>query len=91
MNSELKELKERSGTNVALVTWAIGRMTDDFSLRDIAALLAREGCRLKRVKISVVLTRLKTRGQIIEIGRGLGRKGSTFRKPEPATAAIDGQ
>ena len=71
-------------THVQYVKWAIQRMTDDYSLRDIAALLEREGRPMGGSEISVVLTRMKCRGEIQEITRGHGPIPAVFRKPENA-------
>ena len=62
----------------------MGDQTDDedYTLTDIAALLRREGYPMGSAEISVVLTRLKGRGEIEEIRRGGGRTPAVFRKPE---------
>jgi hypothetical protein len=54
------------------VAWAIENMTEDYTLRDIEAFLKREGAGISTDAISVVLTRLKGRGDIEEIRRGGG-------------------
>jgi hypothetical protein len=69
------------------VSWAIQRMTNDWSLHDIAALLNREGGGLFPAEISVVLTRMKSRGEIEEIQPGAGPHPAIFRKPESAVPA----
>jgi hypothetical protein len=74
------------GANTNLVRWAIQRMTGDYSLHDIAALLEREGRGLFPADISVVLTRLKRRGEIEEITRSAGPKPAVFRTPERPTS-----
>jgi hypothetical protein len=99
INPELEKLRRGHGGDSRLVQWAIARMTDDFSLTDIAALLKREDYLLKSSKISVVLTRLKGRGEIEEIKRGSGPNPAVFRKPEnpitlvnePADQVSDGE
>ena len=68
IHPELAEIGHRYGNYGTLVKWAISRMTDDYDLRDIQELLKREGSPLKSAQISVVLTRMKGRGEIIEIG-----------------------
>jgi len=73
------------GTGTMIVRWAIEHMTEDYSGRDISALLKREGYRMNGSEISVVLTRLKRRGEIEEIKCGTGPIPSVFRKPESAT------
>jgi hypothetical protein len=82
INPELEKLRRGHGGDSRLVQWAIARMTDDFSLTDIAALLKREDYGLKGSQISVVLTRLKRRGEIQEIKRGSGPNPAVFRKAE---------
>ena len=85
IHPELEGLGHRLGNKGRIVAWAIKRMTTDYSVRDIAALLKREGYPLKSDKISVVVTRLKSRGEIEEIKRGRGPIPAVFRKPESAT------
>ncbi len=63
-------------------------MTDDYSLRDIAALLEREGAPIDSPEISVVLTRLKARGEIEEIRPSAGPHPALFRKPENLTPLV---
>jgi hypothetical protein len=67
------------------VQWAIDRLTGDYTLKDIYALLTREGYHIRSAEISVILSRLKTRGKIAEIRCGNGRTPSIFRKPQLAT------
>jgi hypothetical protein len=86
IHPELEELTRQRRSNVAVVRWAIGRMTEDFTLADIRKLLEREGCPLRGPEISVVLTRLKRDGRIEEIQKAQGPIGATFRKPEPGFA-----
>jgi len=85
MHPELRAMKNRFGNNGEIVSWAIQRMTHDYSLRDIAALLEREGSEIKSSEISVVLTRLKSRGAIEQIKRGSGPIPAVYRKPESTT------
>ncbi|MEP7248738.1 MAG: hypothetical protein ABI787_03045 [Spartobacteria bacterium] len=73
------------GSYTRCVQWAINRMTEDYSLHDISALLLREGAPLGSSKISVVLSRMKGRGEIEEIRRGEGPIPALFRKPERVT------
>lgn len=84
VHPELAAIKYRHGANTTVVAWAIQRMTDDYSLLDIRALLEREGYPLQSSEISVVLTRLKRRGKIEEVQCGSGPHLSIFRKPENA-------
>jgi hypothetical protein len=84
VNPELIALGAQRRSDGLMVKWAIQRMTDDYTLRDIVALLEREGLNMPAAQISVVLTRLKSRGEIEEIKRGGGRRPAVFRKPESA-------
>jgi hypothetical protein len=85
VNPEIVALQSRlHGYDSRLVRWAIARMTDDYTLRDIAAELEREGTSMAPAGISVVLTRMKSRGEIEEIKRGAGPIPALFRKPESA-------
>ncbi len=85
IHPELETLKPGFGINGALVRWAIQNMKKDYTLRDIEELLAREGRPLGAPKISVVLTRMKARGEIEEIKSGNGRTPAVFRAPASAT------
>ena len=80
IHAELKKFGDRHGKATAMVQWAIGRLSGDYTLKDIHALLAREGSPLQKAEISVILTRLKKRREIAEIQRGNGRKPAIFRK-----------
>ena len=62
-------------------------ITDDYDLRDIQELLKREGSPLKSAQISVVLTRMKGRGEITEIGGAAGPHPALFRRPETGMIA----
>jgi hypothetical protein len=85
INPALAALGSGFGRNGKAVSWAIQQMTEDYTLNDIAALLQREGFQMRGAEISVVLTRMKRRGQIEEISGGRGRKAAVFRKPEIVT------
>ena len=85
MHPELKRLGSRHGVNTMAVQWAIDRLTGDYTLQDIQALLKQEGRPLQSAEISVILSRLKTRGKIAEIRRGNGRAPAIFRKQQLAT------
>lgn len=80
VHPELRALNEQHAGKGEIVSWAIRRMTDDYSVGDITALLNREGYVITSAEISVVLTRLKKRGEIEELRRGKGRKAALFRK-----------
>ncbi len=86
INPELDAVRSGHGGNGRAVLWAIAQMTGDYTLRDIRALLEREGCQMPHAEISVVLTRLKSRGQIEEIRPGGGRTPAVYRKPDSAAA-----
>ena len=85
IHPELKQLGTWHGSNTMAVQWAIDRLTSDYTLKDIHALLKREGRPLQSAEISVILSRLKTRGPIVDIRPGNGRKPSIFRKPQLAS------
>jgi hypothetical protein len=93
IHPELVAMGRHGGTHVQYVRWALERITEDFTLHDIAALLEREGYALKNSEISVVLTRMKARGAIEEIRCGHGPKPALFRQPNAAdpsgTPAVD--
>jgi hypothetical protein len=85
------------GRDTRVVSWAIARMSEDFTLNDISKLLKREGSGILNAQISVVLTRLKRNGRIQEVKCGRGPNASVFRKPEstghsavPSTDALNG-
>jgi hypothetical protein len=86
IHPDLAVFGSQSGSNGKIVSWAIQRMTEDYSLRDIAALLEREGRPMRSSEISVVLTRLKSRGGIEEVKPGSGPIPAVYRKPENATS-----
>lgn len=85
VNPALAGLRGRLGDGGKAVWWAIQQMTEDYTLRDIAALLAGEGWPMQAPEISVVLTRLKSRAQIEVVRCGGGRTPTVFRKPPCAT------
>lgn len=89
VNQELALLHRNHGGDTRVVKWAIARMTEDFSLTNIATLLKREDYPLKGAEISVVLTRLKGRGEIQEIRRGSGPNPAVFRKLENAIPMVN--
>ena len=86
VHPELHALLNRHGVNGLAVRWAIQRMTDDYTPRDLGALLQREGWIMSSAEISVVMTRLKRRGAVEEIRSGQGRTPAVFRKPTTACA-----
>ena len=85
IHPELKGFGSRHGRNTMAVQWAIYRLTGDYTLKDIHTLLQREGYHIRSAEISVILSRLKKRGKIVEIRCGYGRKPSIFRKPQLAS------
>ena len=84
INPALAAVRSQYGGSGKAVWWAIEQMTGDYTLRDIRALLEREGYQMPHAEISVVLTRLKQRGEIGEIRRGGGRTPAVYRKPDNA-------
>jgi hypothetical protein len=84
MHPELEVIPVWKRNNGVYVSWAIKRLTEDFTLRDVAAELKREGRPLATDQISVVLSRLKGRKEIEVVSRGRGRKATVFRKPADA-------
>jgi len=87
LHPELKAMRHMHGINGKNVSWAIRQITCDYTLRDIAALLEREGLIMAPAEISVVLTRLKQRGEIEEIRAGGGRTPALFRKVTNAASS----
>ncbi len=79
VHPELRALQSK-GSNSKFVRWAIGRLHHDYTSRDIAALLEREGHLMTSAEISVVLTRFKRSREIEEIRIGTGRTPAVFRK-----------
>jgi hypothetical protein len=71
-----------SPTDGEIVRWAIVRLTEEYTVRHIADLLQRCGYEMESRRISVVLTRFKNRGEIIEVKTGRGRMAARFRKPD---------
>lgn len=86
MNPELEALSTSYGGLGRVVSWAIERLSGEFTLRDIAAVLAGEDWRITGAEISVVLSRLKRRGEIVEVRFGCGRRPTVYRKA--ASAAL---
>jgi hypothetical protein len=80
MNPELEALSTSYGGTGRVVSRAIERLNGEFTLRDIAAVLARENWTTRGAEISVVLSRLKRRGEIEEIQFGCGRRPTVYRK-----------
>ncbi len=81
IHAELEELGRFGAFHTEYVRWAITRMTTDYSLHDLEKLLRREGYVLSTAQISVVLTRLKKRGEIEEIAMSYGPNPARFRGP----------
>jgi hypothetical protein len=85
IHPELQRLYPR--TNVACVKWALARLPEEFSLRDVQQLLEREGYPLGGAQISVVLGRMKAAGRIREIRPSAGPNPALFLQPAVATTA----
>lgn len=90
VHPELEALFDCLGSNGKIVSWAIQRMTEDYTIRDIATLLEREGSWMSSAQLSVVLTRMKNRGEIEQITRGRGRRPAIFRGPGRAAVEETG-
>jgi hypothetical protein len=84
MHPELEAIPAWKRNNGVYVSWAIKRLREDFTLRDVATELKREGRPLATDQISVVLSRLMGRKEIEVVSRGRGRKATVFRKPVDA-------
>jgi hypothetical protein len=82
VHPELKAILDHRPTDGEIVRWAIMRLTEEYTVRDIADLLQRCGYEMEGRRISVVLTRFKNRGEIIEVKRGIGRIAARFQKPD---------
>jgi hypothetical protein len=82
VHPELKALSRNSvGKYGSFVRWAIPRMTRDFSIHDLQKLLKREGEPMRSAQISVVVSRLKDRGEIEQVKPGSGPIPALFRPP----------
>jgi hypothetical protein len=83
LHPDLQSWQDETGGLSAAVRWAIERMTADYSLREIHALLKREGFFIRPGQVSAVLTRLRKRGEIEMIQYGHGPTPDTYRGPAP--------
>jgi hypothetical protein len=81
MHPELKAIGTRFGCTSEAVYWAVQRMTADYTVRDILALLRREGYRITSAQASTVLLRMRDRKEI-EQDRSSREPLCVFRKPE---------
>jgi hypothetical protein len=81
MHPELKAIGTCFGCTSEAVYWAVQRMTADYTVRDILALLRREGYRITSAQASTVLLRMKARNEI-ECIRSIYGSPCVFRKPE---------
>jgi hypothetical protein len=89
VHPELRAIVEHWNVNhTKIVEWAVAQMTEDYSLHDLSALLRREGYSLRNAEISVVLSRLKARGEIEEIKPGAGPLPAVFRPPQGVQPAL---
>jgi hypothetical protein len=82
IHPELAPFEQFHGGTTEAVWWAIQRMTHDYSVRDIHALLKREGFPIDGAQTSVVLTRMRRQGKIVEVKASYGPRGAIYRKPE---------
>lgn len=67
IHPELAAIGNLYGASGKIVKWAISRMTDDYTVRDLDALLEREGNAMHRAHISLTLASLKKRGEIEQL------------------------
>ncbi len=83
---ELKAIGGCQGSSRKVVEWAINRMTDDYTVRDLAALLIREGRPMQSDHISLILARMKNRGEIEQLKPSSGATPAAYRKPANANS-----
>jgi hypothetical protein len=84
MHPELKAIGGVNGSSRMVVEWAISRMTDDYTVRDLAALLIREGRPMQSDHISLILARMKNRGEIEQLKPSSGATPAVYRKAADA-------
>jgi hypothetical protein len=68
------------GTNTKMVKWAISKMTDDYTIRDLHNYLRTHGHECGINPIATVLNRLKKNGEIKERVPGRGRRATLFKR-----------
>jgi hypothetical protein len=81
VHPELKAIGTRFGCTSEAVYWAVRHMTEDYTVRDILALLRGAGFQITSAQASTVLIRMKARREIEQIESRHGSP-SIFRKPE---------
>lgn len=81
IHPELAAVQNLHGGGVTVVKWAINRMTDDYTVRDLLALLKREGQGMDRAHVSLILANLKNRGEIEQLKPSSGATPALYRKP----------
>ena len=84
VHPELKAFGSGHGSSRMAVEWAITRMTDDYTIRDLDALLQREGRGMDSAHISLILARMKNRGEIEQLKPSSGATPAVYRKPATA-------
>lgn len=80
IHPELRAIGNGHGSSSRIVEWAISRMTDDYTVRDLATLLKCEGHGMESADISLVLARLKNRGEIEQLKPSSGATPAVYRK-----------
>ena len=81
IHPELAAFENIYGSSATVVKWAINRMTDDYTVRDLAAHLQREGRGMETAHISLILANLKNRGEIEQLKPSSGATPALYRKP----------
>ena len=89
MHPELEAIGSGHGRNRSVVKWAIDRMTDDYTVRDLDALLTREGRPLRTECISLILALLKNAGEIEQLKRSSGPVPALYRTPTNTTPPVE--
>jgi hypothetical protein len=97
IHPDLEAIRDCHGSSRRIVEWAISRMTDDYTVRDLTALLEREGRPMQSAHISLILARMKNRGEIEQLKPSSGATPAIYRKPascnppnEESDAAMSG-
>ena len=89
IHPELAAIGNLFGNSAKVVKWAIGRMTDDYTVRDLLALLDQEGHGMARAHVSLILANLRNRGEIEQLEPSSGPNPALYRKPANANPPVD--
>ena len=89
IHPELEAIGSGHASSRKVVKWAIDRMADDYTVRDLDALLTREGHGLGTQCISLILATLKNAGEIEQLKRSSGPIPAVYRKPANATSPLE--